>query len=182
MKKIPLGNLLTVLANFGVIVGILLLVYELQQARDFARTEYIATNRLTFLETEKEMMNPEVAAVWVKSVVEPSSLTFTEIRVMDAFLISLYNFWQQQWVLAREGFLDPVQLEDELADDARFYLGSTFARVWWEDLMSFHEGQDAMEFDTLINKALSGAAPSTNRDYLERIQRRVKELAAKAQD
>ena len=182
MKRIPLGNMLTVLANFGVLIGILLLVYELQQARDFARTEYIANNRLTFLEVEREMMDPEVAAIWVKAAVEPDSLTLVDIRVMDAFLISLYNFWQQQWVLSQEGFLDPAQLDYELANDARFYLGSTFARVWWEDLKPTHAGQDVQEFDALIDEALSDADPSTNRDYLERIQRRLREPSAEEQN
>jgi hypothetical protein len=37
MKKIDVGQMLTLLANFGVIVGLLLLVYELNQAREFAK-------------------------------------------------------------------------------------------------------------------------------------------------
>jgi hypothetical protein len=96
MKKIGLGQMLAILANFGVIVGILLLVYELNQARDFARIEFRAGNRLAFQEIERDMMNPDIAAVWAKAAVDSGSLTSTEVRVMDAYLLSLFNYWQQQ--------------------------------------------------------------------------------------
>jgi len=175
MKKIDTGQMLTVLANFGVIVGILLLVYELNQARNFARTEFLASNRLVFQEIERDMMNPDIAAVWTKAAVDPDSLTNAEVRVMDAFLISLMNYWRQQWIYEQGGFLNPGETEAELIVDVPFYFGSTFAQVWWEDLRSTHVRPEALEFDALIDKALADADPSANRKYIERIQRLVQE-------
>jgi len=52
MKKIDLGQFLSILANFGVIIGILLLVFELNQARQFARVEFVQSNLSTFQEIE----------------------------------------------------------------------------------------------------------------------------------
>lgn len=178
MKKIELGQLLTIIANFGVIVGILLLVYELNQAREFARIEFLANNNTVFQQTEREMMNPEIAAIWAKAAVDPVSLTTAEIRAMDAFLIGLYNFWRQKWELEQEGFLPPGQSEIDLSVDIPFYFGSTFAQVWWEDLKSIHVGPDVLEFDALIDKVLADTDPYANRDYLERLQRLVRESAS----
>jgi hypothetical protein len=175
MKKIELGQMLAILANFGVIVGILLLVYELKQARDFARTEFQASNKFVFQEIERDMMNPDVAAVWAKAAVDPGSLTNAEVRVMDAFLISLYNYWRQQWIFEKEGFISLGETEAELMVDVPFYLGSTFAQVWWEDLKSSHMSPEDLEFDALVGKALADADPSANQRYLERIQRRIQE-------
>jgi hypothetical protein len=62
----------------------------------------------------------------------------SEVRVMDAFLINIYNHWQQQWVLEQEGFLKSGESQAVLMTDVPFYLGSTFAQVWWEDLKSTH--------------------------------------------
>ena len=175
MKKIDLGQMLTLLANFGVIVGLLLLVYELNQARDFAKIEFVNSNRLAFQEVEMNMIDPDIAAVWVKGAVDPDSMSKSEIRVMDAFLINLYNHWQQQWFLEQEGFLKSGASEAALMTDVPFYFGSTFAQVWWEDLKTAHDQPGALEFDALIDKALADTDPSANRQYLERIQQRVRE-------
>jgi hypothetical protein len=59
--------------------------------------------------------------------------------------------------------------------DVPFYLGSTFAQVWWEDLKSTHDRPGTLEFDALIDKALANTDPSANRRYVERIQQRVRE-------
>ena len=175
MKKIDVGQMLTLLANFGVIVGLLLLVYELNQAREFAKIEFLSSNRLAFQEIERDMMNPDIAAVWVKAAVDPDSMSNSEVRVMDAFLINIYNHWQQQWVLEQGGFLKSGESQAVLMTDVPFYLGSTFAQVWWEDLKSTHDRPGTLEFDALIDKALANTDPSANRRYVERIQQRVRE-------
>jgi hypothetical protein len=58
MKKIDVGQMLTLLANFGVIVGLLLLVYELNQAREFAKIEFLSSNLLAFQEIERDGSRP----------------------------------------------------------------------------------------------------------------------------
>lgn len=175
MKKIDLGQTLAILANLGVIVGLLLLVYEVKQTREFARTEFLASNRLVYQEIEREMMNPDIAAVWVSAAVDPGSLTNTDVRVMDAYLVNLVNYWRQQWRLEQNGFLNAGHVKAELKVDAPFYFGNTFAKVWWEDLKSSHISEQQLEFDALVDNALVDIDPSANRRYIERIQRRVEE-------
>lgn len=184
-KNIDLGKLLGVLANLGVLAGILLLVYELNQARDFARVEFLANNRYVFLEIERDMMNPEVAAVWSKAAMNPESLTGTEIRIMDAFLISHYNYLIQQWHLMQEGFLEPASFDRELKSNATFYFGNVFARVWWEDLKSFQystEPSSTRAINDLIDEALAGSDSSENRQFVERLQRQVNERISTDKD
>lgn len=185
LKNIDLAKLLTILANFGVLLGILLLVYELNQARDFARVEFLANNRYVFQEIEIEMMDPEVAAVWAKAAVESEPLTGTEVRVMDAFLISHYNYLRQQWILVQEGFLDPAEFDRELRVNASFYFGNTFARVWWEDLKSSQNTPELSSlrvFNDLMDEALVGSDSSANRRFVEGLQRLVNERASAERD
>ena len=181
MNNMNFGDRLAVFANLGVILGILLLVYGLNQTRDFARTEFIADNLQAFQEIEREMINPEVAAVWAKAAVDPGSLSNWEIRVMDAYLISMYNFWDQQLALEQAGFLVPGQAQRELNVDVSYFFGSTFARAWWEELKSAHTGENR-EIDARIDKALEGTNPSANRKYLERMKQRLQEQIAAGEE
>ena len=178
MKKIDLGQSLTILANLGVVVGILLLVYELNQTRQFAKMEYSARNRHVFQEIEREFMNPEVAVIWAKTATDPASLTGAEIRVMDAYLLNLYNYFRQQWIYELSGFLEPGTTESKIMIDIPFYFGNGFAQVWWKELKSAHVTEEVLELDALIDKALADTDPSANLRYIERIQQRVREQAA----
>jgi hypothetical protein len=178
MKKIDLGQMVTVLANLGVLAGILVLVYELNQTRDLARIEFLANNDAVFQEIEREMMSPDVASIWAKAAINPASLSATEVRVLDAFLINLFNFWRQNWTLEQEGFQESGDTVTTLSVDAPFYFGNTFAQVWWEDLKSIHHTPEILEFDALIDNALTDISPTTNREYIERLQRRVEERLA----
>jgi hypothetical protein len=175
MKKIDLGQFLSILANFGVIIGILLLVFELNQARQFARVEFVQSNLSTFQEIERQMMNPAVAEVWAKAAVDPSSMTFGDIRVMDAYLANHLNFWRQNWTLEQEKFVDSGTTILMLETNVPFYFGNTFALGWWEDVKSSHADPEDQAFDELVDNVLTHADFSANRKFLENMQRLLME-------
>ena len=85
--KVKLGQSLQVGADIAVLFGILLLIYELNQTRTLASTEFLASNSTRFLEIERAMMDPAIASIWVKAATDATSLTTAEIRVMDAWLV-----------------------------------------------------------------------------------------------
>jgi len=67
MKKLDLGQVLALLGNAGVIIGIFLLVYELAQNREMMRAQTrnsVAEMLIGLLETDYG--DPEMAAVQVK--------------------------------------------------------------------------------------------------------------------
>lgn len=178
MKNINLGQLLQVGANLAVLVGIILLVYELQQTRTLASTEFYASNITGYQEIERSMMDPEVASIWIKAATDAASMTPTEIRVMDAWLITAYNYMSNSWRYERLGLAEPGSTERELAADAPFFFGSEFGVVWWNDLKEQHTSPEAVEFDEMVDRALVGASSSSNIDYVRRLQR---ELARRAE-
>ena len=178
MKDIKLSQLLQVCANLAVLFGILLLVYELQQTRSLASTEFLASNTVGFQEIERAMMDPEIASIWIKAATDAASMSPTEIRVMDAWLINAYNYMRNSWRYERLGLAESGSTEVELETDAPFFFGNEFGVVWWEDLKRLHTSPDAVEFDEMVDRALVGASSSSNIDYIRRIQQ---ELARRAE-
>jgi hypothetical protein len=96
MKKIDLGQTITILANIGVIGGILLLAYELRQNNSLMSAQ-ARFNRLTistgsFISIAE---NPDLAQALVKSNSDPDSLAATEETQLSA------QFWRvlrnQEW-------------------------------------------------------------------------------------
>lgn len=171
MKDIKVSQLLQVGANLAVLFGILLLVYELQQTRTLASTEFLASNTVGFQEIERSMMDPEVASIWVKAATDAASMTPTEIRVMDAWLVNAYNYMRNSWRYERLGLAESGSTAVNLAVDAPFFFGSEFGVVWWDDLKQQHiSDPDAVDFDAMVDRALVGASSSSNIDYIRRLQ------------
>ena len=177
MKDVKLSQLLQIGANLAVLVGILLLVYELQQTRTLASTEFMASNTAGFQEIERAMMDPEIAAIWVKAATDAASMTPTEIRVMDAWMINAYNYMRNTWRYEQLGLAEAGSTARELSTDAPFFLGNEFGVVWWDELKRLHTSPSAIEFDEMVDQALLGANSSSNIEYIHRLQ---SELARRA--
>ena len=170
MKNINLSQLLQVGANLAVLVGMLLLVYELQQTRTLASTEFFASNIAGFQEIERAMVDPEIASIWVKAASDAASMTPTEIRVMDAWMINAYNYMRNLWTYEQLGLAEAGSTARELVADAPFFFGNEFGVVWWNDLKQQHTSPAAIEFDAMVDRALSGSSSSSNIDYIRRLQ------------
>jgi len=91
MKKIDLGQTITVLANIGVIIGIVFLVLELQQNREVLELQLQSENRARVSEMiDLVVENPEYADLMAKDVgdltdSERRRLTFLGIRMILNF-------------------------------------------------------------------------------------------------
>ncbi len=85
MKKIDLGQMFHILANLGVLGGILLLAYELHQNNELMGVQ-ARFNRLT-INTENYTLrveNPDLAEAWQKAY-ENEPLSSSERTLVEAF-------------------------------------------------------------------------------------------------
>ena len=90
MEKDRLSRLLTLGANFGVIAGILLLVYELRQNNELMGAEARYNRLIVNTENYGRMAeNPEFAELWLKAV-DNEEMSRSEQARIDAFLVHAY--------------------------------------------------------------------------------------------
>jgi hypothetical protein len=110
MKKIDLGQTITILANIGVIGGILLLAYELRQnniyLQEEARSSYFQ-NRLDA--TLLRGTDSDVARLWYwQSTDEP--LSELDRRRRDDLMMANFLSWQHDYQSVQRGTLDVADL------------------------------------------------------------------------
>ena len=131
MKKIDVGQSITILANIGVIVGIAFLAIEINgntaavRAQELAVTESITRERQMLLAT-----NPSLRSLLIKSLYSPSELTTDDLLGITAYLMARVETLRQ----SRRSFVAGTISEEDWEDDLHFapiYLGGSFARVWW---------------------------------------------------
>ena len=106
MKKIDLGQTLQLLGNAGVIVGILLLVYELNQNRQMMQ----AQTRNAISETIVDRLlgeadNPDLAAINLKAEAG-ERMTALETRRYQLIWQATFRYWENVNYQYRNGLYD----------------------------------------------------------------------------
>jgi hypothetical protein len=95
MEKDRINRWLTLGANFGVIAGILLLVYELRQNNELMGAEARYNRLIVNTENYGRMAdNPELAELWLKAI-DNEELSRLEQTRIDAFLV--HAFLVREW-------------------------------------------------------------------------------------
>jgi len=122
MNTDKLNKWLTLVANLGVIAGIIFLAFEIQQSNRIA----IATNEIAIRDSygsinELIAGNPEIAEILSKSRDADAELTGPEQEMADAFIARMFNIW-----MASERAFDQGMTSRALLDIAIDDIGWTY--------------------------------------------------------
>ena len=105
MKKIELGQSISILANLGVIAGIVFLAVELQQNNEFLAAQSRAT-RVALRQADRSLVisNPELAHTLLKHRKEEPLTEYESLLLEEYMSFVLVNF-QNVYREMREGFI-----------------------------------------------------------------------------
>ena len=145
MESSKLNSWLTLLANFGVVIGLALLVFELRQTQDLAETE-ATVRRLDQIQiAQVEMATSEkLAATRVKAFSEGvASLTPVELYQLRQWENAVRLRMRSQYIEYLRGYLDQEHASSILESAVEFL-------PYWEEL-GFELGDN--EFHQAIKKA-----------------------------
>jgi hypothetical protein len=114
----------------GVIVGLLLVAYEVRQANDFAQAETLRGIFGTYDSIQLESFNSDIFEIYIKSYESPDSLTDSEIMRLDSWFTLMMGYWNQRMIMQKAG-LNP---RDTIQDFEGFYdyiFGSSLSIAWY---------------------------------------------------
>ncbi len=130
MKKIDLGKTVQTLANLGVLAGILLLVYELNQDRDLTT----AQNRANISDKVTEFMvnvgsDPQLSSLWLRGsagerLEPPQDAQF--FYMLTGFLRLLENVHYQY----RSGLYDETEFRAQLQTWRTLFTAPGYQDYW----------------------------------------------------
>jgi hypothetical protein len=108
MKKFDLGQTLTILANIGVIAGIVFLAIEIRDSRTaiLAQTQDSITDGWLALNLAT-ISDPQVGLDFQKGLCEPEQLNSLEATRFSMQLRAMFNQYRRIYRLYEKGLLDP---------------------------------------------------------------------------
>lgn len=139
MKKLELGQTVAILANVGVIAGIIFLALELNQnSKQLAlELEWQINDRI--IQNNRDLMGENPTPIFIKSIVAPTELTYEEFTVAGALVFNFLSTWEDRYFLYQAGLADEEDWKGYIDDDIDLTLGYGFARVFWEESKGFFE-------------------------------------------
>lgn len=131
MKKLDLNQSVTILANVGVIAGIVLLAVELNQNNALLQNEARYNLQAARVdEIEQTVLNPDLADLWLKAVVG-EELTVSETIRMQTMLLGRFVRWEWYYEQYRNGLITqdvlPIQAWRRI-----FSYGPLMVEIWEE--------------------------------------------------
>jgi len=129
MNSDKLNSWLALLANIGVVVGLLLLAYELREAQHFAETQAAVQRLDQMQQANLEMaMSESLGLIRVKAQIDGvHTLTPDELYRLQRWEISVRHRMRSQFIQYKGGYLDKETADAIVQAAAR-------ALPYWDDL------------------------------------------------
>lgn len=131
MKKVDLGQAVTILANLGVIAGIVFLSIELQQNTHQLKMQSYQAWQTANSEINMTVADPELSAIVARGHPHSSNLTQEDYIAYAMFHMSLLQMAQSTHYLYLEGSLDEELWRSEM-NRAAGILSLPGVRQWWD--------------------------------------------------
>ena len=89
MDNQEVGRWLQIVSNIGILGGLILVTFQLQQNSEILKTQVMSDESRRVTEQELILVGEEGARVWAKSMERPNDLDLQEQRIMEAFFWSV---------------------------------------------------------------------------------------------
>lgn len=176
MDSKKVNRWLTLGANIGVLVGIIILAIEIQQNSDHLalQLEFQATQKI--FENNRDLQNPGRALIFGKAITQPEELTFEEGLVATSIVINLLNEWEDRYFIHQAGLIGQIDWKRHIKENIDWTLGNQFALECYKSNRSAFEP----EFVEYVDSLLASVAKNGTYDWWTNLQSSFSRPDAKA--
>jgi hypothetical protein len=173
MVTTKVNNWLSFGANMGVVLGLVLVAYQINQEAELTKIQLFSEATSSRKEFNQAMMGSDPLQVVAKSVERPHELTLAELQLMDFYFISALNELRRLEQLREAG----LAVDAEVEGFHHFYFGSNFAQAWFKEYGGKNEFEATRErvrntdpawlvgfFDRVLGRLDGDSGQSLSRD------------------
>lgn len=135
MKKVDMGQWIGVIANLGVIAGIVLLAYELHQNSEAVSLQ--AAQAYVALSQELDFRLAEDSALTAALLAPPESRSEVETFQYERFLFGTLRTWENGYYLNQRGALDDELWSGQIELMKDLLIRDVEFRQYWENNQTF---------------------------------------------
>ena len=156
-------------ANVGILGGLILVWFQMEQNTNILRTQIMYQESERYLQFENAMLGENPSVVWAKTLEAPEELTLEEQRVADAIFYTGVETWRAMYNLSQQGLLDE-EWRARADGEASYLLSNEYGKAWWENYKNYVDDEFALVVDESINRR-----PNQTLNYHNNIMRILNE-------
>ena len=158
-------HLLTLLANLGVILGIVFLVLEMRQTSAIATAQVRLDYSAGWRSVDESRQDESFAKILTKSMESPEDLSLTELIRLDAYYSGILDQLLSAQTTRTTGLVDG-EFSEVANTIGSIYFSDAFARAWWRQVRSDWTSTMNNDFQAVIDEAiLAGEVGRLQRIY-----------------
>ncbi|MEM9533572.1 MAG: hypothetical protein AAGA23_21805 [Pseudomonadota bacterium] len=155
---------LTLGANIGVLLGLIILIIEVRQTASLSRVALETAKNDQLAGIELSLAAPAVAEAWTNSIRTPQAMTDAEIRMVESHLVAVMLQWDNLFQMEDADLATRERTRNHIENSAPFYFGSAHAKNWWRLQATGWSGTPMMEVAGPIIEAVD---PDFLANYLD---------------
>lgn len=128
-----MASWLSIAANVGLLVGMGLVVYEINQNSKLARMALVNEGNVASNQFWANLMGERPTDVITMAVECPEMMSYSDFMAMDAYLGTGMSLLHRNYELAQEGIFTDKDWQESVEGYAAWYLGNPFGRTWWAE-------------------------------------------------
>jgi hypothetical protein len=167
MKIERLSSWLQIAANVGILGGLVLVVFQLNQNSEILQAQMMSAESRSVIDQEMQLVGEQGAAAWVATMTDPTNVSMEHHRIMEAIFWSAVESWRHIEELSRLGLAD-VDPRARVTDEAPWYFGNTYGRAWW--ITRRETSGLSGELQQVINEVLSKSPNETVNLYNQLVE------------
>ena len=121
---------LQITSNVAILFGVILVIFQMKQASDLLKTQLLVEESRTWIEGERALLGENAAAVWAKSITNPTELSLEEQRIIEAYLYNAVESWRAAYLIAQQGLFEE-EWKGRILVETEYYFGNDYGRSWW---------------------------------------------------
>jgi len=125
-----LSSWLRIVANIGILGGLILVGFQLRQNGEILQAQMMNAESRSVIEQELQIIGEQGAKAWVSAMSDPRNVSPEHHRIMEAIYWSTVESWRHTEELGNLGLVD-VDPTARVSDEAAWYFGNTYGRAWW---------------------------------------------------
>ncbi|MDA0994095.1 MAG: hypothetical protein O3A13_10770 [Proteobacteria bacterium] len=130
MKIKRLSSWLQITANVGILGGLVLVGFQLEQNSEILQAQMMSAESRSVIDQEMQIIGEQGAAAWVSAMSDPTKVSPEHHRIMEAIYWSAIESWRHIEELGESGLAN-VDPHNRVSDEAGWYFGNTYGRAWW---------------------------------------------------
>ena len=133
MESTKYLNAVQLITSIGLIVGIILVIWELRQAREIAKGEAVVASFAQYSQRVQTMMGENSAAAVAKACDYPDELTTEEMLILDRYYSEVIN--NMRHTLLVQSVSDDLAVFDwtQWVGNFDHVFATEYGRWWWRN-------------------------------------------------